>query len=383
MATDPKKALSTANLTDAERATWEMPIATAQALGLMASDDPDIEESAADRVSAMLGAALDDEKAFVKVQRIIGPNKYAHCDEYSIADYEQGGVRMIREQWGPGEYDVRLYGVKPESGKFGVRAKAMITILAKQGESVTANPTRATSELSQVLQTIAQGQQQMLAALTERPSAPDPMSQMQTMLSMMGAMREAMGANNPQQNQLKDIVSAMREMKEVSAEFAPKETPDADNPMTMLPGILETVRAFAGQQRGAPMSAPTMPAVALPSMSHQPTAPSAPTTEGNENVDIPALALLGHLRRLVTMAQTNVDPQVGADLIYEKLPDEFIDLMAADEWFTMLEQVAPAVSAHKEWVTKARDLAMAQFATDDAEQVALDADSNNQALPMP
>jgi hypothetical protein len=363
------RALPVDTLTPAERATWENPIhaqsPTANLPAIPEYDDE--EETDADRVSSMLGE-ITDERAFVKVQRVIGPNKYSHCDEYSVAEYLEGGVSMIREQWGPGEYDVRLYGPKPETGKFGVVRKGRIVIEKRRGEE---SAPRQNSELSQVLQTIAQGQQQMLAALTERPPAPDAQQQLMTLLSMMGAMREAMGANSPQKNQLSDIVSAMREMREVSAEFAPKEAPDTDNPMAMLPSILELVKTGMQQRPAAPVQQ-AMPAVGyhVPGVIEtpipQPLPQPDPQPTGESEMDLAGIALMGHMNRMMILAKSGADPAQGATIIYEKLPDEMIDLLETPEWFAMLEQVFPAAAPYKEWLTKARDLALAQFEADAA-----------------
>jgi hypothetical protein len=51
----------------------------------------------------------------------------------------------------------------------------------------------------------------------------------------------------------------------------------------------------------------------------------------------------------------------GATFVYEKLPDELVELMALDNWFDLLETVAPEVTSHKAWFQQVRDEALARF----------------------
>lgn len=368
------KTLNIDDLTDQEKATWQMAIKSNGAVSTAEETvEEDVEETGVDRISAMLGGVLEDDRAYVKVQRVIGPNKYGHCDDYSVADYEQGGLKMIRETWGPGEYDIRLYGVNRESGRFGVLKSARVSVLAMRDEPIA--PAKQNTELAQVLQTIAQGQQQMLAALTEKPAPVDPMLQMTQMLTLMATMKDALGLGqqqNQSQSQLKDIVAAMREMKEVSAEFAPKESESEPSLMGMLPNMLELIKTQIGQQREPIQQIPNEPI--QPAVAIQQAEPISPQPQENGDEQMSVIALLGQLKRLVTMASTNIDYKLGAELIYEKLPDDFIELMASEEWWSLLSQVNADVVPHKEWLTKARDAAIAMFEAPDDPESNLPAD---------
>lgn len=79
------------------------------------------------------------------------------------------------------------------------------------------------------------------------------------------------------------------------------------------------------------------------------------------------IALKGYIKAIVMMAKTGVDPQKGADIIYKHLPDEMIGMMELPVWWELLIEQAPDLNPYQEWVTKARDLAMAQFAKEAAE----------------
>ena len=73
------------------------------------------------------------------------------------------------------------------------------------------------------------------------------------------------------------------------------------------------------------------------------------------------LQLKAYLRTLLKMAQDNKPVEAGAQFVYDKLPDEIVELMGLDNWFDLLYEVAPGVEDHKAWLTKVRDKALTMF----------------------
>jgi len=358
-------------------------------------------------VFAVLAEARGADRAVVKLFRVTGPNKYGWCADYSVEEFEAGGFAMIRRDWGAGEYEIRLYAPHPVLGGFKVRAKPRITIEADPRASAEPQGTRAAaaapSELLLVLRQMQESQAAMLQAITQRAPAPDPLASLQQVIGLAGAMRSAFAPTDAApRNNLGEIIGAIKELRAAADEINPPApaAADPDNPMAMLPGILETVRAFAPAvgSGAAPAQAPVQafPPVTLPPsfaappsdpnpahMAAQGSAPDPlsfaqrnPATSSqstNEESGVNALgivALQGYLRSLIMMAQANRPPEEGAKLIYEKLPDDLLDLMDLDTWFDLLAQVAPEVKPHEAWMRAARDKAIAMF----------DADSNNQSV---
>ena len=80
-----------------------------------------------------------------------------------------------------------------------------------------------------------------------------------------------------------------------------------------------------------------------------------------------AAKLALYVRSLVMMAASKTDPQSGADLVYDKLPDEWIDLLELPIWWTALCEKAPAVKPYEEWFTAVRNLALGMFNEPDAD----------------
>jgi hypothetical protein len=61
------------------------------------------------------------------------------------------------------------------------------------------------------------------------------------------------------------------------------------------------------------------------------------------------------------MAASKKPVEQGAQFVYDKLPDEIVELMALDNWFELLAEVAPDCTLHKDWLQQVRDKALAMF----------------------
>lgn len=334
--------------------------------------DPDIEETATDRVSAMLAQAQGADRAEVNVYRLVnGVREY--CRKFRPDEFEDGSFDMLREMFGPGEYELRLYATDPATRKFTVRNLTRIKI----SEVKTAPRAELPSGLSQVLTTIAQGQQQMLQALVDIKQAPpkDPMEEMTRMLGMMTAMREAMGLNQTQtreKSSIGEIVAAIRELRGAAEELTPQAEKEPDSLVGMLPKVLELVQAGQQAQQSAPpdlsgmipqpdpgavLSPVTIPASMIQTAASN--AAAAPEPNEDEPVKLTtAFKLRAYLKALCDMAVANDPIDKAALFVYEKLPDDLLDMMELPAWFDMLASVAPEVRKHREYLTMVRDAAL-------------------------
>lgn len=330
----------------------------------LATVDPDFEETATDRVSAMLAQASGYDRAEVNVYRMVnGAREY--CRKFRPDEFEDGSFDMLREMFGPGEYELRLYSTDPVTRKFSVRNLTRIKI------SDVKTPARAElpSGLSQVLSTIAQGQERMLTALVEMKQAPqkDPMEEMTRMLGMMTAMREAMGLNQQPQGREKssigEIVSAIRELRGAAEELTPQTEKEPESLMGMLPKVLELVKTGQQAQQGGdmglggmipqPESEPVLSPVTLPPSMAQAQPEDEPVKLTT------AFKLRAYLKALIDMAKAKDPVPKAAQFVYEKLPDDLLDMMELPAWFDMLASVAPEVRDHREYITEVRNAALA------------------------
>jgi hypothetical protein len=340
-------------------------------LTLPEADDED--ETATDRVARMLQTASGDDRAKLIVYRVIGPNKYAWCCEYSVADFEAGSYGLLRRDWGSGEYQIRLYATKPGTNYFGVRAKENVTI-EKGLQEPTQHVSQQSNELAQMLGAMAETQNRMLQALTEKPAPVDPMANMAQMFSMLKLMKEAMPETPKQEkSSIAEIMEAVREMRAVSAELVPEKDEVSDPLMAAIPGMLELIKNAQGAQQPQQPQVPTVfHPVSLPA-SVAPTEPRAavPTEPGAAPTaeDAATQSIAEMLQQLVNLARMNVSAETASEMVYEAAPDEVFMLLRAPGWFDALPTILPAVTEHRAWFEEVGRLALA----------AMDADANNEA----
>jgi len=341
-------------------------------------DEP-FEETATDRVAAMMqGVGADDERAEVKVYRV-NQGQLEYCRGFKPDEFESGNFDMLRDRFGAGLYELRLYATNPANKKFTIRSKLRVTIAEDRIESSPG--AQLGGGMAQVLQTIAQGQQQMLEALVSIKSAPpkDSMEEMGKMLTMMAAMREAFGMNQPQgreKSSIGEIVSAIRELRGAADEISPQTDKEPDGLMSVLPKMLELVSKGQESQQAAQQAA-QFPPVQLPPSFQAPEQPDpsqfvqqpeqAPALNQDE-ADMKVMTMIklkSYLKTLVDMAIKLTPVDLAAEFVYEKIPDDLIEIMALDNWFDLLAAVAPDVKEHREWLQKVRDKALSMF--EDAE----------------
>lgn len=335
-----------------------------------------MEETPSDRVSTLLSLAQGEDRAYIACYRLArGVMEY--CKRYAPTEFEDGSFDLIRDDFGPGEYELRLYGTKPETNKFGVRTRTRIQMAEVPKR---ANPEPVPNGLNQVLSTIAQGQQQMLDALVAMKQAPqkDPMEEMSKMLTMMTMMREAMGLNQAQpastRSSIGEIVDAIKELRGAAAEVMP-EKEESNDLMGMLPKVLDLVTAAQGQQAAPQLDMAPMhqvePGAVLSTVTLPPAfAAQATNKEPDDMNPITLIKLRGYLKTLVGYAEKKAPTSEAAQFVYEKLPDDLIEMMELPTWFDLLGAVAPEVKAHQDYLTTVRNEALAMFQDDDGAQAA-------------
>jgi hypothetical protein len=242
------------------------------------------------------------------------------------------------------------------------------------------------SGLAQVLGTIANGQAQMLDALVQMKQAPqkDPMDEMTKMLGMMSMMRQAMGMDNQPRggSSISEILGAIRELRSAADEVAPQRE-EPETMMAMLPKVLDIVSAGMNkgqaqpEQHFEPVQLPPSFAQAQPQPEPQPQPQYQPnpepqpaqSTEENDMANpLVIIKLKAYLKTLTDMAVALTPVDKAADFVYDKLPDDLIEIMLLDNWFDLLSGFAPAVKPHEAWLRQVRDKAMTMFEIEDEDE---------------
>lgn len=353
------------------------------AVGQPADDaDEAPEETAQDRVAVMLQDMRHLQSAKVKLYRKSSTSKkLTWCADYTADEFEAGGFAMVRNTWGPGDYEIRLYGER--DGTFGVLGRSEIELAAPL-VPVASAPNALPSGLEQFLQAQQQFNTQLLEAVTKKP---DPMSSMKEMFGMMTMMREAMGLNNQasQKSSIAEIMEAVREMRAVAEEINPRpeREDDPDNPMAIVGKIADLVGQAMRNPAAAAQLQQSMPGIALPPALQAPVAlPDAPApvapvaspvatpdqTEQEAEMSVEDLrAEFSKVLAIGVQWQATKSPELvaeAADRVYEFLPDEMVEPFRSEQWFDMLRLVDQSVSVHQEFLTLVRAETLSFFDED-------------------
>jgi len=345
-------------------------------------DDADTEEDETTRKLRATLAVAGSDRVRVKLYKLDPKAKGGRvwCSDYSPDEYETGGMAMVREQWGSGDYELRIINSQGVAGKSQFTIAAPLVSLPVAGGAAPQND---------ALRMVLDQQTKILEALTTRP---DPQQEMMRTLSLMSAMRDAMGVNpapavNPM-TMFQEMLAMVREAKSAAKDLVGDEAPVFDNPVAMLPQVLETVRAVAGQQ--AAQQQPAQPPgqlvqpIALPAtlarrhVSHPaPASAPAPIDHPSPAPDMPTQIepapvrkLRAALALLITMAECDDPIEDGAEVAYVQLPDELLDHLGNESWFELLTQFAPGVASHREWLSKVRARVLEMLAEEPPEDPA-------------
>lgn len=343
--------------------------------GLEFIETPDAtEETAVDRIATMLHDVAGGERADVNVYRV-EPEGMVFCAKFAPDEYEAGGLDMVRRRFGPGEFEIRLYGTRPGETRYTVRAKTRVRIADDRAAVDALGGAAPGDPVARALQALADGQAQIaeLIAAQRDVQRVDPLEQVRNTVELMTLMRGAMGEPSPRSS-ITELIAGVRELREVAGELVPggaeKEKP-GDRSMEIFQSIAGMV-ASAMQQR-AQNPAPALagpgraggPAPAFPAVSMAKPDEAAKTSQpaaAQPETDAPeVLELRAHLAALVSLASVKkpaTTVEAGAELVYEKCPDEVIEFLRGEQWFDLLKTLAPDVEPHKAWFDKVRKQAL-------------------------
>jgi len=351
----------------------------------------EIEETATDRVASMLAGINGLERSELKVYKL-NQGSLEYCQGFKPEQFEEGNFDLLRDRFGHGEFELRLYATHPQTRKFGIRSKLRVKMSEVNKAAMNEG---LPSGLSQVLGAIANGQSQMLDALVQMKQQPqkDPMEEMTKMLSMMTMMRQAMGMDGQQRSgsSIGEIVEAIRELRSAADEVSPQRE-EPENMMAMLPKVLDIVSAgmskgqpqvqaqpepeafhpidlppaFAqtSQQVQAQREPQAQPAYQAQQDQPQPIQDS-PQSEDQMQFGKYLFKLRAYLSALVDMATKAIPPEKTAEFVVDKLPDELLEIMELPNWFEQLAAVAPEVKNHEAYLRQVRDLALSMLEFDD------------------
>lgn len=312
------------------------------------------EMTVAERVRTLMHGDVEDRIKIRVYRRLPNQARSEFVAEYTLAEYEDGDLPMIRREWGAGTYEIRAYG--PE----GVLTRKIESIAAPNATATPERESQSSNAFEVALLRIAESQNAILQALTQPK---DPQAEMMKTLSLMTAMREAMGLNagaaptaaaSPTAV-LNDVVAAIKQLRAVSEDINPPQKAEPESLLGMVPQVLELVKAGMNQQ-----SKPTFEPVQLPSSL---TATPVQQTESDPNVNLQQLMLNGLFGRLFEMASQNANPNDAAEYLIDNLPDEALTALEMPNWLEILQAITPPsfrphLQTHAAWIGLVRAAAI-------------------------
>lgn len=313
------------------------------------------EETAADRVAIAIADVTGDARAYVRIAKL-ERGKYAWCTDYTPQQYEDGGLSMLRDDWGAGEYDIRLYATNP-NGLFNVRAKTSIVIVgARNGQQINHAPV-VDPTVKAALEAILASQQSIAQALAQKPATPDPMAQFQQFLTVMASMRGVLGVDAaPVAPKSASLADQIREAREISTLLG--DGNDSDNMLAQLAPIVDLVKTAMNKPDAANIPIVTMP----PSIQMEQPAPMS-TISNTPAVKAPAFlnatpTFSETMAQFLRMAESNGIPADAAGFLADNIPDTYIDqfanLLDSEEWWKALVEIMPGIAPYETWAVSVR-----------------------------
>jgi hypothetical protein len=301
-----------------------------------AADEIEDEESAVDRIRTLLRGSKDS-KASVKLYRVRDDGKIGFCRSYTPEEFELGSLDLIARQWGPGNYEIRVYG-QNASGKTGVLARD--TIIVEAASESLPGPALEQSTLGRILERLEQ------RIATVETAKPDPVADFQRTLAMLATVKDLFAPAVPVSpaSMVKELAETLGVLKMVREEIEPSPVPD-DPLAASLPRVLDLI---AGAQKAAPV-AEAFPSVQVPQLPASP--PMAQNPPETDEADMMKLAFAW----LIGEAKKDAPVDAPADTIYERAPDELLALLKTANWFEQLTTVHPAIAPYRAWFTRLRD----------------------------
>lgn len=351
---------------------WEAKLQKAGAVIPAPAAEPVETASLADRLRQVL-ETYPDTNIRVRVNRTRADKKLDWLDDFAPDDFLTGeDLRIIRDRWGGGTYDIRLLGMP--SGGF-----RYVVNIAGEPKTPTQETTAAApvqqqaipNGIEQLIAGMAESNAALLKAVTAKPDIGETILKYMPLLALAKeaiapllerALKPAPVAPAPSPSdpveQLGNMIALMRGFKSAAKEIN-DEAPDADPMLSMVKEALPTVLQALQQQR-MPQAQPIQPIqpIQMPQeMAQQPIA--APVeSEQPKQVSAAQMMLYGTLDAILQKADAKESPESAADFILRSLPDEMIDQLLRmanlPNWVELVAQMAPQygvrLSAHCEWL---------------------------------
>jgi hypothetical protein len=329
-----------------------LPMLTAPAPDNDSDDDADL--------SAVLNELDGDTQATVKLYRSLRGGKLSFVEEYRPNEWLEVGESGVRDAFGAGEYEIRVYDNRKK-----IRKRKSFSIDSARASNPIA-PTPAPVDTRAIIAEIIRELAPMFASITRPAAQPQDRQQYLQELILMKQIFAPDGAAKA----AADPLEMLSKLIGVTKELQPRE--GETGPYDVFARLVETfgpmiTSNIAQAQASAAAAAPAPgapsrrlaagPPVAAPvvpiQVGAEPQANPAPS-QPQEDTNMLAWAI----RFLVAQAERKADPGLYAELAADHLSDEQLaQVLAADDGalIATLSSHDARVAQHAEWFIAMRN----------------------------
>jgi len=326
--------------------------------GMGSESDPEQDELAA--VFATLGE--DGASLTVRLYQEARGGKLAFLRKFSPAEWIAFDIDGVQEEYGPGDYRVRVYDAKSK-----VRANKGFSIGTPTRINSPA-PARETSQIDTaavIRQTITELAQSLIPLLRPAPSKQEWLQELVTMRSLFAAPAAA-PASAPV-----DALDMLQRLMAITKDMSPREgeTGLADVMLQLTKEFGPLIaRGMAQDTVAAPIVQPAVNPAPRRVMAGAPV-PGAPVPPPKQESNDVQMKLA--VQFLVSQAERQADASLYADLVIDQLADEVLERvmsMGDAEMLALLVSHDARAAAHAEWFASLRREMRALLLLTDAEE---------------
>lgn len=295
--------------------------------------------------------------------------KYEWLDKFPAADFLNEGVELMEYlgRYGAGDYMILAY----KGGGSGITHRFYRTLAPesrfakKEALSVAHAASPAPNgEMTALVKQLASMQEMMFAFMTQQKQ-PGGGDDFKSRLQELVLLREALGGNAPQTDQLgmlTKVISLARDMQP-PGEGGPGMLDVAERWFTKLGPLLTAHVAAQTPQRariagpaaapGATPAAPHPSAPAQPAQPAQTAQPAAPENKGEEMFQRQMIKFF--LNMLIDSAAQDADPFTYANMVIDKVPEETLQAWINEPSLAAkLAEFDKRVNDYPEWFAQLR-----------------------------
>lgn len=317
--------------------------------GFPAAPSPE-EDVAADlalmQTLAQLGET--DPEAKVYIYRVRKGQKDAYLKETTPNDFAQGGLEELRQEYGGGDYRVRVY----KNGR--VCANQVVSL-----EDVRKPEIRETqADFTPILQTMNQGfeklgQMMLQLAQLSQPKQEDRKEMLQEMILLKQLFSNEQKPAVDPSSMFETFMKGLELGKEISPNKP--ETTENDLMLEMFRGIAGAAVHMPQQPAGMMQQnvAPTVPHI--PQQIQQQVSPQPVAQPQGEEMNVQAIMIKQAVNFLVSQAERNNDPFTYANMVLDQMPEDSLNQILNDpNWLQSLAAFNAKVLQHQGWFNELR-----------------------------